>query len=166
MLPADAAAVLAYNDRAARDPSFTVPVYLAQFIAGKMRTWPHMHHQAAGWGSGALITCGFLWFLHGRVSRSWFAAFLVAALGVLILAVGHIVSFVLAVRGIAMPGLNRQFVHLYAIGVAFAAIAVASALAADLRSGARTDNLHYVGVSAWLGIAAIQLGTYAAFLWL
>jgi hypothetical protein len=163
-VPADIAAIVAYNCRAAHDPSFRMTAYLAQFEIGGRGTWPAMYHQAVGWTVGAIAVLGFLCALRRRLQRHWLAVFVVSALASATLAVGHVIALSLAFLAVDARSLTRLLVHVYAGFLILGALAILSAIAWDWRSGVPGDGVHRLGLETWLAIAAIQLVMYSLYL--
>jgi hypothetical protein len=161
---ADVAAVVAYQRRAAQDPSMAVAPFLAQFTPGPGGFWPVLLHHAVGWTVGALVALGFLLGLRGRLGRHWIAVFVVFSVASALLATAHIISAFLLHFWVDNRRLNSFLVHAYAGAVLAGAVAIFGAVIRDVRSGATADSLHRVGVGTWLAIAAIQMVIYIVYL--
>ncbi len=161
---ADVAAIVAFNRQAARDPSIPVTAFLAHFTPGPEGFSPALHHQAIGWGTGAIIALGFLVALRRRLERRWVAVFLVFSIASATLAAAHITCLILGRYPVRTRPLADLLVHVYAVAVIVGAAAIVAAAVGDRRAGAPGDGLHRLGVGAWLAIAAIQMLVYAIYL--
>lgn len=161
---ANVAAIAAYQQRAALDPSLPSTPFLAQFEPGPQGFTPILHHHAVGWGMGAVVALGFLVAVRGHLEQHWVGVFLVVFLAAAALAIGHVTALVLSHFPVDTRTLNHALVHVYAGSVVLGALAIAAALERDRRAGTPADGLHRLGAGTWLAIAAIQMIVYACYL--
>jgi hypothetical protein len=127
-----------------------------------LRSYPEMHHQAVGWGLGAaaaaVLFCGMS---RRRVWWHWQAVFLAIAVGAAILSAGHIAHLAELWGRAGVPAWwGREPADLYGEILVAWVLLLLVALARDAREGRRGDALHWVGIAAWLVIAAMQLALY------
>jgi hypothetical protein len=122
-----------------------------------------MYNQCVGWGLGAAAALAFCWHLRGRLSRPWFAVFLVFLLAsAMLAAVGMSVTVLFYSRpawGLALVWF-RYAMHIYVGFILLGALTILAAIALDRWSQRATDGLHWAGVAAWLAIASIQAAVY------
>lgn len=135
----------------------------------RMKRAPNLlgvYHQAVGWGLGTALALAFGWWVRRRLSPPWVALFAVFAVASATLAAGHLRSLILFRRTSLLVSINAWCVRAPGVFATFLEIAVVvliSAVVWDARCRAKTDRLHWAGVSAWLAIAGIQYLTYRLF---
>ncbi len=160
---ANAGAVLAYytSHHVVRPADAGIrPPYWVLFTTAGAPQVSGMIHQAVGWGLGALAALAFF-----RMSRRWLpwywrALLLVAATGALSFSAGYVAALVDFWGRPASIFWCSRAAHLYAKVIAVCFLMIVLALARDAWKGRRGDTLHWTGVSAWVVIAAMQLGLY------
>jgi hypothetical protein len=163
---ADGAAIIAYIGCARQDPSFPEPAFWVHLREADNPTWPGFYHQTVGWGLGAVVALVFLCRLRGRLARPWLAVFLVALIASATLAGLKLITFIhllITNRLVEYTAWCRRSVQLFAGFLLLGALAILAALAWDMRTRARTDGLHRLGIAVWLAIAAVQVVTCVIF---
>jgi hypothetical protein len=140
--------------------------YWVQFALARQPELAHLYSQATGWGLGAVAALAFSWHLRRRLARPWLAVFLAFLSVASILSGGAIFALVHLYRsGWAVPrAWGHDSLRVYASGVLLCTLAIVAALARDAARRSPTDGLHRMGVSLWLGIAAVQLSSAVIFL--
>ncbi len=137
--------------------------YLIQFRLARIPDVIGVHHQAVGWGLGAVAALALSWHLRRRLPWPWLAVFLVFFLTAATLSGGHTRSLILVHRTSTLkpigPWCSRS-ADAYSMFILFGVFMMLSAIAWDVRRHSRTDGLHWAGVSVWLVCAAIQYAAY------
>ena len=114
-------------------------------------------------GAGSGGSPGLSWHLRRRLSWPWLSVFVVFGLAAATLSAGHVRSLILIRDASTLSPIGPwclQSAHVYARFVLLGVFMVLAAIAWDVRSRARVDGLHWVGIATWLVTASLQYATY------